>query len=201
MSIAREAPDPSKFNAACVLPYDLRVDDFKLAMQDLYDFFFDVNNVLMSKGLSRLDDMLRPAAMSGILSDMLTNSLAHHSRTLCENKHHNGHPDLVLRGRYPNDAVIAGDEGVEIKTTRKRGGAVDTHGGRDQWLCTFVYVVDNESEPAMARRPMRFTEIYIAHVNKDDFRKNARGELGTRTATLHKEGLLKLRACWLYRGA
>lgn len=32
-----------------------------------------------------------------------------------------------------------------------------------------------------------------------DFRKNARGELGTPTATLHREGLKKLRAGWVYK--
>jgi len=32
-----------------------------------------------------------------------------------------------------------------------------------------------------------------------DFRKNARGDLGTRTATLHKEGILKLRGNWIYK--
>lgn len=53
-------------------------------MQDVYDFFYDVNELLSSKGLDRLDDMLRPANMSGMLSDMLTASLAKHSRTLTE---------------------------------------------------------------------------------------------------------------------
>ena len=42
-----------------------------MAMQDVYDFFFDVNSHLLAKGLQRLDDMLRPAIMSGLLSDML----------------------------------------------------------------------------------------------------------------------------------
>jgi len=47
-----------------------------MAMQDVYDFFYDVNSHLTVKGLQRLDDMLRPAIMSGLLSDMLTASLA-----------------------------------------------------------------------------------------------------------------------------
>jgi hypothetical protein len=33
----------------------------------------------------------------------------------------------------------------------------------------------------------------------DDFRRNARGELGTRTATLHAQGVAKLRNNWIYR--
>ncbi len=173
--------------------------DFEMALQDVYDFFFDVNSHLRGKGLQRLDDMLRPAIMSGVLSDMLTASLAKHSRVLTENQHFNGHPDLVVSGIYPGDAVRAGEEGIEVKTTRKSGGAVDTHGARDQWLCVFVYSVDRKTEPARNRAPMTFTEIYLGRVTVDDFRRNPRGELGTRTATLHRDGLKKLRRNWLYR--
>ena len=59
-------------------------------------------------------------------------------------------------------------------------------------MCVFVYEVDNTSEPAISRKPMTFTEVYLGKVRTDDFRKNPRGELGTRTATLHKEGIEKL---------
>jgi len=199
MSVVRNQLDGSRFNSAAALPYELRIDDFKLAMQDVYDFFYDVNSHLVAKGLERLDDMLRPAIMSGLLSDMLTASLAKHSRTLVENDYFNGHPDLVVKGRYPNNTVKSGEDGVEIKTTRKTGGAVDTHGARAQWMCVFVYDVDNDSEPASIRKPMRFTEVYLGRVELEDFRKNARGELGTRTATLHAQGIAKLRKNWLYR--
>jgi hypothetical protein len=164
-------------------------------------FFYDVNTGLVEKGLERLDDMLRPANMSGLLSDMVTASLAKHSRTLAVNTFHNGHPDLLVRGVYADNKEKAGEQGVEIKTTRKPGGAVDTHGARDQWMCVFVYVIDTVTEPARERRPMRFTEVYLAHVTVADFRKNARGDLGTRTATLHAEGVAKLRRGWLYLAA
>jgi hypothetical protein len=161
MPVVRNTPDPAKFNQAAELPYQLRLEDFRLAMQDVYDFFFDVNTGLVAKGLERLDDMLRPAIMSGVLSDMLTASLAKHSRSLVPNRYFNGHPDLVVKGQYPNSAVQAGVHGVEVKTTRKVGGAVDTHGARKQWMCVFVYLIDAETEPAIDRRPMTFTEIYL----------------------------------------
>ena len=63
--IRHEIVDPKKFNSNIELPYSLRLKDFELAMQDVYDFFHDVNGLLLAKGLHRLDDMLRPAAMSG----------------------------------------------------------------------------------------------------------------------------------------
>jgi len=199
MTIARNQITTGKFNVAAKLPYELRLEDFKLAIQDVYDFFFDVNSHLVEKGLDRLDEMLRPAIMSGVLSDMLTASLAKHSRTLVENRYFNGHPDLVVKGKYANNSIKAGEQGVEIKTTRKAGGAVDTHGARDQWMCVFVYAIDKESEPTSARRPLQLTEVYVGQVVVRDFRKNPRGELGTRTATLHAEGIAKLRRSWIYR--
>ncbi len=66
-------------------------------------------------------------------------------------------------------------------------------------MCVFVHDTDTTSEPAIERKPMVFTEVYLGHVTVDDFRRNPRGELGTRTATLHKEGIQKLRKNWIYR--
>lgn len=198
MTIVRNEADSTKFNPNTSLPYQLRLKDFELAMQDVYDFFYDVNVLLASKGLQRLDDMLRPAIMSGLLSDMLTASIAKHSRTLAQNKYFNGHPDLLVQGIYPNDSVRSGTEGVEVKTTRKVGGAVDTHGAREQWMCVFVYEIDSATQPAVSRNPMKFSEIYLGQVTIDDFRRNPRSELGTRTATLDRNGIAKLRQSWVY---
>lgn len=197
--LRRNIVDPGKFNPKAKLPYELRPEDFRMAMQDVYDFFFDVNSHLASKGLLHLEGMLRQAILSGMLSDMLTASLAKHSRTLTQNEFHNGHPDLVVRGKYADNAVKAGDHGVEIKTTSKPGGAVDTHGARNQWMCVFVYRADHTTELESAREALTFTEVYLGQVKITDFRKNARSELGTRTATLHKDGIKKLRDNWIYK--
>ena len=198
MSIHRRTVDKSKLNRDAALPYDLRLLDFESAMQDVYDFFYDVNRHLTGKGLNRLEDTLRKANLSGTVSDMLTASVAAHSRTLVQNRYHNGHPDLLVRGLYPDDSAKAGGEGVEIKCTRKKGGAVDTHGAREQWMCVFVYQVDPGTKPMADRSLLKFTEVYLGHVALEDFRRNDRGELGTRTATLHADGVAKLRRSWVY---
>jgi hypothetical protein len=196
--IERQLVNNAAFNPAPRLPYNLRVLDFQSAMQDVYDFFYDVNTHLGDKNLARLDDMLRPAICSGVLSDMLTESLAKHSRSLVVNTYFNGHPDLLVHGKYPHNSVKAGSHGVEIKSTRKKGGAVDTHGGRKQWMCVFVYSVDNVAEPASDRAPLLFREVYLGEVDPDDFRRNERGALGTRTSTLDAAGIAKLRNYWVY---
>jgi len=196
--LVRQEPDDLKFSSVAALPFSLRIDDFRSAMQDVYDFLYDVDKFLVGRGLERLDDMLRSANMSGMLSDMLTASLAKHSRSLVPNAFHNGHPDLLVKGKYANDSVQAGEHGIEVKSTRKRGGAVDTHGGRNQWMCVFVYVVDDKTEPAINRKPTRFSEVYLNEVRVEDFRRNERGELGTRTSTLDAAGIARLRSNWIY---
>src|SRR5207244_11494059 len=80
MPAERNRPKRDCFNRNAQLPFQLRLEDFEIAMQDVYDLFHDVNTGLLEKGLERLDDFVRPAIMSGLLSDLLTASLAKHSR-------------------------------------------------------------------------------------------------------------------------
>jgi len=79
MPAKRNRPKRDRFNQRATLPFQLRLEDFELAMQDVYDLFYDVNTGLLEKGLDRLDDFVRPAIMSGLLSDLLTASIAKHS--------------------------------------------------------------------------------------------------------------------------
>lgn len=196
--IRRHTPDATGFNDAAVLPYELRLDDFRGAMQDVYDLLYDVNSLLLGKHLPRLEETVRPAIYSGIISDVVSASLARHSRVLTTNGFHNGHPDLIPRGHYSNDGVRAGEEGVEVKAS-KGTGAVDTHGARTGWFCVFRWHADTVTEPAVDRAPTQFTEVLLARLELDDFRRNERGALGTRTSSPNRQGVVKLRANWVYR--
>ena len=42
--------DPDGFNPDIVLPYSLRLVDFDIAMQDVYDLFRDINGLLLDRG-------------------------------------------------------------------------------------------------------------------------------------------------------
>lgn len=199
MPIKKQEVYAEKFNPAPLLPYNLRIKDFELAMTDIYDFFHDMNQNLLDKNLRRFEDMARPAMLSGMVSDLMTDSLATHSRSLVVNGYHNGHPDLLVVDKYTDNRVQSGEHGVEIKSTQKNGGAVDTHGARKQWMCVFVYKTDKTKRSAQERDPLRFTEVYLAEVDADDFRSNNRlTTTGTRTATLDKDGVAKLRRGWIY---
>lgn len=78
--------------------------------------------------------------------------------------------------------------------------AVDTQGARTQTLGVFVYEVDNDRvKGASDREPLVFREVHISQVSAEDFRKNPGGELGTRTATLDKEGIARFCEGWVYK--
>ena len=79
---------------------------------------------------------------------------------LTENRFHNGHPDLIPQGRYPNDAVKAGEQGVEVKATKGKG-SVDTHGARNAWLCIFRWQMDTTTQPVVNWVPTRFVVASI----------------------------------------
>src|SRR5437899_4768154 len=105
MPIQRNHPDQTKFNPNAFLPFELRLSDFAMVMQDVYDFFHDVNVGLVERGLERLDDMLRPAIMSGLLSDMLTASLGKNSKRLTANSYFNEHLNLFAAVWIPTNCV------------------------------------------------------------------------------------------------
>ena len=59
MPIRRNQVNEARLNRTAHLPFELLLKDFAMAMQDVYDFFHDVNVGLVERGLERLDDMLR----------------------------------------------------------------------------------------------------------------------------------------------
>jgi hypothetical protein len=187
------------FNKELDLPYALRLDVFAIAMDDIYELLHNINTGLVDRGLLPFENSVRGAIYTGVLSDLLTEAIANHAVGLVKNTHNNGHPDLLPAGRYADNGAQAAEDGVEIKVTKKAGGAVDMHSARPAWYCVFRYVADYTTEPVLDREPTRFTDVWLARLDEKDFRKNARGPRGTRTATPHREGVQRLRTNWLYR--
>jgi hypothetical protein len=58
MPIRQNRPKAQNFNRNTGLPFQLRLKDFEIVMQDVYDLFYDVNTELLEKGLERLSCFL-----------------------------------------------------------------------------------------------------------------------------------------------
>ena len=188
------APQDDCFNTEAILPYSLRIEDFRLAMLDVYDLLHDINQALLTRGVGRFEETVNAFAFSGMLSDMLPASLASHSRGLTENQLPNGHPDLIPKSADPESGARVGDAGVEVKVTQGSGLSIPMR-GREGWLLIFRYRIDSETETAISLRPTRFVEVLLAELERGDFV----GRLDTRPARLNRSGKEKLRSNWIYR--
>ena len=82
---------------------------------------------------------------------------------------------------------------------RGTSATVDMHSTREQDLCTLVYAVDREEgEPIAEQEPVKSIGVFLGHVLESNYRRNARNERGTKTATFDAKRLAKYRRSWVY---
>jgi len=193
--MAREIPRPTLhpqgFKNAIELPYGLRVAEIKAAVDELYDFFYNVNGFLLGKGWERLEEMLAAAALSGLVSELFVSALAKQSSALVKNRWHNGRPDLLPVGFYENDRSLRAEEGIEVKASG-RDGSWQGHNQEKGWLMLCQYGSDTASEPAGERQALKVVRILCAQLEEADWKFSGRnpGSRRTPTATISKAKLL-----------
>lgn len=194
--------NPEGFNFAAVLPFGCTPDQIRAVMEEFLDFLSFVNLQLNAKGAQRLETMLMPANFSSVVGEFLASNLPKHCAGLVRNQHHNGHPDLIPAGRFPDDRCQHGADGIEIKASRYPSGW-QGHNPEDTWLLVFVFASDrpvdlvNEAPP----KPFRFVGVFGAELTKADWSFAGRSGASRRTitASVKKSGYEKMTANWIYR--
>lgn len=106
------------FNPQADIPYGCAVEHIHQAMVDFTLFLQAINQHLHTKEMIQLESLLMPANFSSVVSEFMNVTIPKYCRTLTKNVYHNGHPDLIPAGRYPNDAVQYAHEGIEVKASR-----------------------------------------------------------------------------------
>lgn len=193
MSVAGRATlHPRGFNDQASLPYGLRVGEVKAALDDLYDFFYNVNGFLIVRGWERLESILSSASLSGMISEMVVQGVSKRSATVTKNRYHNGRPDLVPKNLFPGDSVLHGAEGIEVKASRY-GSGWQGHNVELGWILIVQYRFD-------ANGPMVIDRVLAAHLDTEDWAYSGRGEASRRTptASVRRSGVLKLEANPVY---
>lgn len=190
------------FNPVCVLPYGLTIEHVRQAMNDFVDFLGFINQQLREKGIPRLESFLMPANFSSIVGEFTNISIPKYCSSLVKNQYHNGHPDLVPNGMFPNNAIQYSGEGIEIKASRHASGW-QGHNPEAIWLMVFHFDSNTASDVQreIAPRPFQFKGVYTARLEKEDWNFSGRSAASRRTitASVNRNGTQKMRANWVYQ--
>ncbi|HUY79045.1 MAG TPA: hypothetical protein VMV29_19885, partial [Ktedonobacterales bacterium] len=196
------AVDPDSFNPNGIIPLGCTTKHLYQSMTDFLAFLQLINEELHNRQMIRLESLLMPANFSSIVGEFIIASLPKYCSTLAKNTYHNGHPDLVPAGRFPNDAAQYTHEGIEVKASRYHKGW-QGHNAEESWLMIFVF--DSNRPTDFARgvnpKPFRFLKVIGAPLTLDDWKFSGRSAESRRTitASVTPSGYAKLEANWLYR--
>ena len=193
---------PDYFNPTCVLPYSLTIEHIRQAMNDFIDFLGFINRQLHEKGMPRLESFLMPANFSSMVSEFMNANIPKYCPGLVKNLYHNGHPDLLPAGIFPEDAVQYADEGIEVKASRYLRGW-QGHNPEDNWLLVFVFESNRPIDASKGIDPMpfRFLMVVGASLTEDDWRFSGRSGTSRRTitASVANSGYQKMMENWIYK--
>lgn len=194
---------PEYANEKISMPYGMNAKGVLLAIDDVYSYLFALNHESIQHGYPRLEDLMQPAGFSGLLSNIVVRAMASAFSTaspgLAVNTHLNGRPDLVPRAKYPDDYILRGDEGVEVKTSRSTGGW-QGHNAESGWILIFQVDIDITTMPLYDRRPTEVVRVMIANLELSDWTFSGRSETSRRTptASINPSGKAKLLAGAVY---
>jgi hypothetical protein len=188
------------FHKEAVLPYGLKIEEIRQAIIDTYEFLDKINSFLLENGYLRLEELLLGNALSGFLSEVIVKSISNNSKKITRNKKVGGHPDLIQVGAYQNNSVLLGKDGIEIKTSKQRGGW-QGHNPEEGYLIVFRYILDESERPAVEKTPIEFVQVLCAQLALNDWSFSGRVGKSRRTitASITKSGMLKLRSNPVYQ--
>jgi len=202
--LAACTPSPiqsSSFNNNAVLPYGCTIRHIEKAMNDFIDFIGFVNEQLHTKGIERLESMLMPANFSSMVGEFMIANIPKYCYTLSKNNYHNGHPDLIPKGRFPDDSVQHADEGIEVKASRYTRGW-QGHNPEDIWLMVFVFESNRpvDRSEGIEPTPFKFMQVVGARLVQADWKFSGRSSTSRRTitASVTQSGYQKMMANWIY---
>jgi hypothetical protein len=198
-----EIPDANSFNPDAIIPCGVTVEHLRKAMVEFTEFLGFIDTQLCTKGMARFEDMLMPANFSSMVGEFMTASIPKHCTSVAKNTYHNGHPDILPAGRYPNNsAQHAGADGIEVKASRYLRGW-QGHNPEDAWLMVFAFAGGRPTDVARGidPKPFRFLMVCGALLERSDWLFAGRSETSRRTitASVTRTGYDKMMANWIYK--
>ncbi|MCL4507832.1 MAG: hypothetical protein M1434_11270 [Chloroflexi bacterium] len=186
------------FNVSAQLPHGLQVAHIKAAMEDFLDFIGFINQQLSTKSIMRIESMLMPANFSSIVGEFMSSTLPKYCASIVKNRYHNGHPDLIPIGVFPDDAAQHASDGIEIKASRYNRGW-QGHNPENTWLMVFVF--DSNRPSDITPKSFQFKMVVGAQLTKSDWIYSGRSATSRRTitASVTDTGYQKMMTNWIYK--
>lgn len=204
--LERTACDPAsiaieQFNQNASLPYGLTIEHVCSAMNDFIAFVRMINIRLHENGSTRFESMLMPANFSSMVGEFMSAGIPKHCNSLVKNRYHNGHPDMIPAGRFPNNSIQYAHEGIEIKGSRYLK-SWQGHNPENIWLMVFMFDSNRpvDESKGISPKPFRFLRVAGAQLTEDDWQFAGRSATSRRTITaaVKDSGYRKMMANWIY---
>lgn len=196
-----ESVSIKNFNAGATLPYGLKVTHICAAMNEFIDLIGFINQQLATRQIQQLERMLMPANFSSMVGEFVTATMPKHCKTIVKNQYHNGHPDMLPAGTFPNNAAQHADEGIEVKASRYLK-SWQGHNAEDAWLMVFCFDSGRPTDETkgIGFKPFRFLMVVGAKLEKADWKFAGRKEASRRTitASVTTTGYKKMMSNWIY---
>jgi hypothetical protein len=196
------AISPTGFNPKAEIPYACKIEQIRKAMGDFLDFLGFVNQQLATRKILRLESFLMPANFSSMVGEFMTAAIPKYCPALVKNRYHNGHPDMVPKGKFPGNSILHAREGIEIKASR-HGSGWQGHNVENVWLMVFVFDANSSRDngQGIAPKPFRCVKVVGAQLDKEDWAFSGRSATSRRTitASVTRTGFEKMEANWIYR--
>ncbi len=194
--------DQNGFNLDAQIPYGLTIQHIKSAMEAYLKFLSFINNQLHSIAIDRLESFLMPANFSSMVGEFMTSTIPKFCPSMAKNAYHNGHPDLLPKGMFPENSIQHSTDGIEVKASRHQSGW-QGHNPENVWLMVFVFDSNTARDKSLgiAARPFRFVKVVGSQLNKNDWAFSGRSSTSRRTitASVTRSGFEKMEANWIYR--
>lgn len=194
----------SGFNPKAQIPHGCTVEHIKSAMCDYLDFLCFLNSQLHMRQLPRLEAFIMPANFSSMVGEFMVATIPKYCTTLVKNTYHNGHPDMVPAGLFPNNAVLHATQGIEVKGSRYLSGW-QGHNPEDVWLMVFCFDGNTARDESIGTppKPFEFIKVVGAQLTKDDWKFSGRSATSRRTitASVTSSGLAKMEVNWIYKAS
>ena len=194
--------NPQCFNPKANIPYGCTPGHIQAAMGEFIEFIGFLNVQLRSREIPRLESFLMPANFSSLVGEFMNITIPKYCPNIVKNNYHNGHPDLVPKGQFPNDAVQYATEGIEVKGSRHDRGW-QGHNPENVWLMVFVFDSNTARDKLkdIPPKPFRFKAVYGAQLEMDDWKFSGRSDTSRRTitASVTRSGYDKMTKNWIYR--